>query len=59
MKKKIFLAIVGLLLVGGLLGGIKALQIRAMIAQGKKFVPPPEVVTSAPVSTDSDRKSVV
>ncbi len=53
MKKKIFLTIVGLLIVVGILAGIKALQIRAMIAQGKKFVPPPEIVTSAPVTTDS------
>lgn len=53
MKKKIFFTIVGLLVVVGILAGIKALQIRAMIAQGEKFVPPPEVVTSAPVTTDS------
>jgi len=53
MKKKIFLTILGLLIVVGILAGIKALQIRAMIAQGKKFVPPPEIVTSAPVTADS------
>ena len=53
MKKKIFLTILGLLLIVGILAGIKALQIRAMIAQGKKFVAPPEVVTSAPVTSDS------
>ena len=53
MKKNIFLTILGLIIVVSILAGIKALQIRAMIAQGKKFIPPPEVVTSAPVSADS------
>lgn len=53
MKKKIFLTILGLLIIVGILAGIKALQIRAMIAQGKKFVLPPEIVTSAPVTVDS------
>ncbi|TKB27035.1 efflux RND transporter periplasmic adaptor subunit [Desulfopila sp. IMCC35006] len=52
MKKKIFLTILGLLLIVGILAGIKALQIRAMIAQGKKFTPPPEIVTSATVTAD-------
>lgn len=53
MKKKIFLTFLGLLIVVGILAGIKALQIQAMIAQGKKFVPPPEIVTSATVTADS------
>ncbi len=53
MKKKIFLTFLGLLIVVGILAGIKTLQIRAMIAQGKKFVPPPEIVTSAAVTADS------
>ena len=35
------------------LAAIKALQIRAMIDQGKKFVPPPETVTSAVVKAES------
>lgn len=51
MKKTVFLTVLGLLLVIGLLAGIKIWQIRAMIAQGEKFVPPPEIVTSAPVTT--------
>ncbi len=53
MKKKIFLTILGLIIIVGILAGIKALQIRAMIAQGKKFSPPPEIVTSATVTADS------
>jgi membrane fusion protein (multidrug efflux system) len=50
MKKAVFLTVLGLIIVIGLLAGIKIWQIRAMIAQGEKFVPPPEVVTSAPVT---------
>ncbi len=53
MKKIIFLTILGLIIIVGILAGIKALQIRAMIAQGKNFVFPPEVVTSATVTADS------
>jgi len=53
MKKAIILTLLGLIAVVGALVAIKTLQIRAMIAQGKQFVPPPEVVTSAPVTTDS------
>lgn len=47
MKKKIFLAILGVIVLVGVIGGIKALQIREMIAQGKSFSPPPETVTTA------------
>ncbi len=50
MKKAVFLTALGLILVIGLLAGIKIWQIRTMIAQGEQFVPPPEVVTSAPVT---------
>ena len=53
MKKAIFFSILGLLIVAGVLAGIKTLQIRAMIAQGKQFVMPPEVVTSTVVKTES------
>ncbi|MGC2064144.1 MAG: efflux RND transporter periplasmic adaptor subunit [Thermodesulfovibrionales bacterium] len=53
MKKRIIFAFVGLIIVVAVLGGIKTLQIRAMISQGKKFVPPPETVTSAAVKADS------
>jgi membrane fusion protein (multidrug efflux system) len=47
MIKKIIITVVGLLVVVGILGGIKGLQIEKMIAQGKQFSPPPEPVTTA------------
>lgn len=49
MTKRLILTLVGLLLVIGLIGGIKVLQIRTMIDQGSRFVPPPETVTAATV----------
>lgn len=53
MKKRIFLALVGLLVVIGVLAGIKVLQIRKMIAQGAQFVPPPTTVTATEVRFES------
>jgi membrane fusion protein (multidrug efflux system) len=53
MKKPILLTAIGLIVLVGGLAGIKYMQIGVMIAQGKQFVPPPEIVTSAPVQTDS------
>lgn len=53
MKKRILIALIGLLVVIAILGGIKTFQIRAMIDQGKKFVPPPETVTTATVKTET------
>ena len=53
MKKRVIIAGVVLLAIIALLAGIKTLQIRAMIDQGKKFVPPPETVTSATVRLES------
>jgi membrane fusion protein, multidrug efflux system len=53
MKKRILFAILGLFVLVALLAGIKALQIRAMINQGKKFVPPPEPVTTATATAES------
>ncbi|MFY9707016.1 MAG: efflux RND transporter periplasmic adaptor subunit [Desulfobacterales bacterium] len=47
MIKRIIITIVGLMVVIGILGGIKGLQIKRMIAQGKQFSPPPEPVTTA------------
>ena len=41
MKKRIIITLVGLAVVIGTLGGIKALQIDRMIAQGSQMVPPP------------------
>jgi len=42
-------AVAGILAVVGVLVGVKAGQIGAMISSGKRFSPPPESVTSAPV----------
>ena len=53
MKKRIFITIIGLVLVIAALAAVKALQIGKMINQGKKFVPPAETVTSATVSSAS------
>ncbi len=52
MKKRIILAIVGLLVLIGTLGGIKSLQIGRMIGQGA-HVPPPEPVTTVVVQSES------
>jgi membrane fusion protein (multidrug efflux system) len=49
MKKKVFIAFCVLLLIAGVLGGIKFLQINRMIAQGKEFIPPPATVTATSV----------
>ena len=51
MKLKITLAVLLLLLVLGSLAGVKALQIRKLIAAGKTFTPPPESI-SATVATE-------
>lgn len=53
MKKLIIFTLMGLAILIAVLGAVKAMQIRAMINQGKKFVPPPETVTSAIVKADS------
>lgn len=53
MKKRIISVVVGLVVVIAVLAGIKALQIKAMIDQGKKFVPPPETVTTASVRAET------
>jgi len=53
MKKRIIVAVLGLVVIIALLAGIKFLQIRAMIDQGKKFVPPPEPVTTATVKAEA------
>ncbi|MFZ0242677.1 MAG: efflux RND transporter periplasmic adaptor subunit [Desulfobacterales bacterium] len=47
MTKRIILTLLVLLVVVGILGGIKVLQIKRMIAQGQQFSPPPEPVTTA------------
>jgi membrane fusion protein, multidrug efflux system len=53
MKKTLILTIIGLFIIVAILAGIKALQIRAMIDKGKQFAPPPEIVTSSPVTSES------
>ena len=53
MKKRIILTVIGLLIMIGILGGIKGLQIDRMIAQGSQSLPPPETVTTTVVQTDS------
>ncbi|MBI2399642.1 MAG: efflux RND transporter periplasmic adaptor subunit [Deltaproteobacteria bacterium] len=53
MKKRVLFAIVGMVVIIAALSVIKALQIRAMIDQGEKFVPPPETVTTAIARTES------
>ena len=46
MKKRLVIAMIGLVILIAALSGIKALQIRAMIAQAANAVPPPETVTT-------------
>ncbi len=53
MFKKLILTSAGLLLVLGLLGGTKVLQIGTLIAAGKSMVPPPSSVTTAKVERKS------
>src|SRR5512136_2928582 len=53
MKKRIIFAILGLAVLIAVLAAVKAMQIRAMIEQGKKAVPPPETVTTAAVSSET------
>ena len=53
MKKRVIFTIVGLLVLIGVLAGIKGLQISQMVANGKQFVPPPETVTAFEVHPDS------
>lgn len=54
MKKRIILVVViGLVILIAILAAVKALQFRAMAEQQKKFVPPPETVTTAQVRAES------
>ena len=53
MKKRIIITTLGLILLIAALAAVKALQIGKMIDQGKKFVPPPETITSVTVTSDS------
>ena len=51
MKKILVLSIIGLVVLVGILGGIKGLQINRMIAQGEQYVPPPATITTAAVES--------
>ncbi|WP_432823907.1 efflux RND transporter periplasmic adaptor subunit [Trichloromonas sp.] len=53
MVKRILLTIVGLLIIIGVIAGIKVLQIRKMIDAGAQFAPPPETVTTAVVRSET------
>ncbi len=53
MVKRIIITLIGIIILIGVLAGIKGLQIQRMIAHGDNFVPPPEVVTTAMAKTDS------
>jgi len=53
MSKRIIITIGAVLLVAGLLAGIKAVQIRRMIANASQMKPPPEVVTTAEAREES------
>ena len=53
MKKRILFAILGLLIVVAVLAGVKFLQIRTMIAHGKKAVLPPDTVTTVAAQSES------
>jgi membrane fusion protein (multidrug efflux system) len=51
-KTKLWIAVgLGLVVVVGVLVGVKGLQIGSMIKAGKSFVPPPEAVTSTQVES--------
>jgi len=46
MKRKIVIAVLIVVVIVGVLAGIKGLQIKTLVAAGKAFVPPPETVSS-------------
>jgi membrane fusion protein (multidrug efflux system) len=56
--KRIAVVLAGLAILVGALAGVKVLQIRAMIDQGKKFVPPPETVSTAEARAESWERSL-
>ncbi|MGE4545235.1 MAG: efflux RND transporter periplasmic adaptor subunit [Pedobacter sp.] len=53
MKKRIFLTLALLLLLTGILAGIKVLQIRHMMEQGALYTPPPVKVTATAVQKNT------
>lgn len=58
MKKRVVLALLGLVVLIALLAAVKITQIGAMIDQGKKYVSPPETVTAAAVKVESWENSL-
>ncbi len=58
MFKKVFLTAAGILLLAGVIAGIKALQIRALIDAGKNAPKPIETVSATVVETDQWVRSV-
>jgi membrane fusion protein (multidrug efflux system) len=53
MIKRIVLVIVFLIVLAGILAGIKSLQIRQMAAKGENAAPPPDTVTTAVARSES------
>lgn len=53
MKKRVVLAVIGVIIIIAVLAGIKALQIKTMIDAGKKFVPPPETITTSVIKSET------
>ena len=53
MIKRIILTVVGVLILIGILAGIKSLQIGKMVAAGNQFAPPPIPVTTAEAVRDT------
>ncbi len=53
MKKRMALVVLGLVVLIGALSAVKAMQIGAMVEQGRKAVPPPETVTTATARAES------
>jgi membrane fusion protein (multidrug efflux system) len=51
MKKRVIFASLAVIMIVAVLAAVKALQIGAMIDHGKKFVPPPETVTTTSVGS--------
>jgi len=49
MKKRIAISLLGLVLIIGTLGGVKALQIKDLIAAGESMLPPPTAITAIDV----------
>lgn len=58
MKKKITAAVVAVLIILAVLGGVKVLQIRKMMAAGASMTIPPETVTSVEVRSEKWQPSL-